>query len=778
MRPITGLILSLGYILGVSLATVPWAQYGLLGAGLVAAIALPRLWRTGPRSPVWLLVGIIGCVATFYFHARVPQPGTNDISLFVPASEAQAREQIVTVQGTIASTPRLTRSQRVQFELRAERLNEVTSDDGTAKVSQPVTGKVYATVPLLQGTGLHPGADVAVTGSLYEPKAPANPGAFDFRAYLARQGMFAGLNGDRVTWQQDDREEQWGWWQLRQRIIRSHVRWLRSPEGPLVSAMVLGRRAVDLPDDIRDRFIQVGLAHVLAASGFHVSLILALVLTLTRRWSERIQFGLGTITLILYAGLAGFQPSVLRAAIMGFGALVALMAQRQVRPLGILFLAATILLLVNPLWIEDLGFQLSFLATLGLIVTVMPLVKRLDWLPVTIASLIAVPIAATIWTLPLQLYTFGVVSPYSILANLSSIPFVSIITIGGFISAIAGLIWSPAGSGIAWLLYYPTHSLIAIARFFNQLPGNSIAVGTLSTVQLGTLYGLIGAGVVLAWIHTRRQTLKGKKRPKPLSFSVYLFLLVLAIGVALAPAWRAKADLFRVTVLATPNEPVMVVQDRWRVTLINSGDADTARFTILPFLQREGVNQVEAALAANWSMSPSQGWLQILEQLPVETLYGSAANGNSSDRLLETLRDRDGSYQLLAPGQPQSIGAATVRLIQTNPLLMQLEIEDREWLLLGDLDPSQQNQLTQSKRLPATAILWWSGSYLSEAVLDAIQPQVAIAYSYSIDGNTADRLREAGVQIYQLTANGALQWTPGHQFETILDTGDRDSPLL
>jgi competence protein ComEC len=222
----------------------------------------------------------------------------------------------------------------------------------------------------------------------------------------------------------------------------------------------------------------------------------------------------------------------------------------------------------------------------------------------------------------------------------------------------------------------------------------------------------------------------------------------------------------------------MVVQDRWRVTLINSGDADTARFTILPFLQREGVNQVEAALAANWSISPSQGWLQILEQLPVETLYGSAANGNSSDRLLETLRDRDGSYQLLAPGQPQSIGAATVRLIQTNPLLMQLEIEDREWLLLGDLDPSQQNQLTQSKRLPATAILWWSGSYLSEAVLDAIQPQVAIAYSYSIDGNTADRLREAGVQIYQLTANGALQWTPGNQFETILDTGDRDSPLL
>ncbi|MCZ0902100.1 ComEC/Rec2 family competence protein, partial [Microcoleus sp. HI-ES] len=97
------------------------------------------------------------------------------------------------------------------------------------------------------------------------------------------------------------------------------------------------------------------------------------------------------------------------AALMGFGTLFALVLNRQVKPLGLLLIAATILLLVNPLWIWDLGFQLSFLATLGLIVTTPPLMAKLDWMPPAIASIVVVPIAASVWVLPLLLYVFSVV---------------------------------------------------------------------------------------------------------------------------------------------------------------------------------------------------------------------------------------------------------------------------------------------------------------------------------------------------------------------------------
>jgi competence protein ComEC len=85
---------------------------------------------------------------------------------------------------------------------------------------------------------------------------------------------------------------------------------------------------------------------------------------------------------------------------MGCGALIGLVVQRKRKPLNSLLIAATLLLLFNPVWIWDIGFELSFLATLGLMVTVQPLIKRLDWLPPAIASLVAVPITASIWTLP------------------------------------------------------------------------------------------------------------------------------------------------------------------------------------------------------------------------------------------------------------------------------------------------------------------------------------------------------------------------------------------
>ncbi|MFM6278316.1 MAG: ComEC/Rec2 family competence protein, partial [Dolichospermum sp.] len=161
------------------------------------------------------------------------------------------------------------------------------------------------------------------------------------------------------------------------------------PEGPLVSSMVLGAKAVDLPYDIRDLFVRTGLAHALAASGFQTSLILGVILQLTKGTNKATQITLGGLGLTSFLFLAGFEPAVLRAVIMGFAALLGLALEKGVKQLGSLLIAATLLLLFNPLWIWNLGFQLSFLATLGLIVTSPAIDKRLDWLPPAISSLIS-----------------------------------------------------------------------------------------------------------------------------------------------------------------------------------------------------------------------------------------------------------------------------------------------------------------------------------------------------------------------------------------------------
>lgn len=795
------IVICLAYILGLLMTAVPYGGYSVLGLGVAIAaiftLPLPvqfRYLRSKVKPAIWLTAGVMGWLASFYLQWRSPTPTPNDISQFLSLVNPANQEQLATVSGKVLSIPSLTRSEKVRLWLKpthlqivvteseikdrrnrsvdsycsvAEQVSKTESETKSFIYDCQVSGKLYVTVPLLQGTARYPGQRLAVIGKLYEPKAAANPGAFDFKAYLAREGAFAGLAGRYITASPETglRAEtgflppSWGLWQIRRRIVKSQARWLGVPHGPLVSAMVLGRRAVDLPYNIRDDFIQVGLAHVLAASGFHVAIILSLVQVLTSRFSAPLKLGTGTTVLIAYVCLSGGSASVWRAAFMGFGALLAPVMQRKVNPLGCLLLAAFVLLLINPLWIWDLGFQLSFLATLGLLVTSPAVMKRLDWLPTAIASLIAVPIAATIWVLPLLLYVFSQISTYSILVNMITSFLIAGITIGGFISAVFAAFWPLAGSAIAWLLYYPVELLILIVQFFSRLPGSLISTGTLSLVQMLILYGLIIFLWLVPWWH------KGRR---------WVWAFLLAIALLVVPVWHRQTTVFQVTALQTNGQPVLVIQDRGQVTLINSGDQNTARYTILPFLRQQAINQIDWGIATN-SPGSRSGWYLIMQQVRVRNF---ATPGTLNATLTSVVQDRKVSYQVLPRGKIlPAAGSTSVKLLQEQPAVVEFTIENQTWLWLENLNQSEQSQLLQYKSLPGTKgkplqVLWWSGQPLKADLLMALKPEVAIATSEHIDRDTAAILTSANSQIYSTEKDGALQWTPDLGFVGVSENSD------
>ncbi|MEH1829794.1 MAG: ComEC/Rec2 family competence protein [Nostoc sp.] len=780
----SGVIICLGYIFGLLFTAVPWGGVWILVLGIVGAIIFRRrstlrqfaqkpenagsknktvsnTWQTTPHARIWLAAGLVGLLATVYFQWRVPQPGAKDISQFVPPGNNNNQEQLVIVRGKVTSNPRLTRSQRGQFWLETTQLDEVKNDKGSAGVPKGVTGKLYVTVPILQATGLYPSQEIAVTGILYKPKAASNPGGFDFQKFLKQEGTFAGLIGRQINVL--DQERKWGWWQIRERIVRSQVRWLGVPEGPLVSAMVLGSKAVDLPYDIRDLFVQAGLAHALAASGFQTSLILSVILQLTRRTKKGTQFTLGFLALIIFLSLTGFQPAVLRAVIMGFAALVGLLLKRKVKQFGSLLLAATLLLVFNPLWIWDLGFQLSFLATLGLVVTVTPLVNSLAWLPPAIASLIAVPLAATIWTLPVQLFVFGVVPSYSLFLNVVSTPLISVISIGGIISALVGLVWTEAGSFLAGVLHYPTDWLIKLVEFFSKLPGNSVAVGSISNWQLLAIYLLIILVWLVPWWQRR-----------------WWFANVIAIALVFIPLWHSTNTLFRITVLESGTEPIVVVQDRGSVTVINSGDEGTGRFTILPFLQQQGVNQINWAIATDFQGNESNAWFELMQRLPINNFYEYSPKTDDSittQAIQQELQKHQGIYQSLAVGQSVKAGSTVAQLINDQLPILQLQILDQNWLLVGNVKSKEVKQLVKNGSLPHPQVLWCAPESLKDLVI-ALQPQVAIASSANFDPKTLSELNQSQTKLFFTGRDGAIQWTPNGQFEAFIEATENKSSLL
>ena len=694
-----------------------WQWLNLIGGlgvlSIVAALFIPQYWRRGPNRVFWLLMGLVALMAAIYFQWRLPQPSLTDVSRIL--SSSQITSKAVTIKGELTSGGKTNAKGRTQFWLAVE-----SAQVSQKSAFQPMAGTVYLTLPASIGSELNACQKVIVSGTLYLPKTASNPGAMDFKSYLASQGVFAGLRGKKAKVVGS------GFCllsQLRSRLVEVQSAWLpkddqgKSREGLLLSSIVLGSKAVNLPYQTRTLFNQVGLAHILAASGYQVSVLVGTVLLLGKSLSPRSRFGLGLLTLLLYLGLTGFQPSVTRAGVMWLAILASVFGDRRVKPLGSLLVAVTVLLLIMPIWIWDLGFQLSVLATLGIIITAPYLEKKFDFLPPKIANIIAIPLAASLWTLPLLLSQFSLLVLQAIPLNILVTPLVEIISLGGMISAIAGLIIPPIGSAISLLLYYPIHWLIETAKFFSQF--SSFAPGKMS---IGVLL-LIYLGMVLIWLFPWWQ-----KRS--------LILGTAMIGLIFLPLIYQHFTLNKVTIFDTNKQPALVIQNKTKVTLIHYGDRETNQFTLSPFFAQEAINQIECEL----NLSITQKNIKEEQTLTFMPKIKQQFYLDSPE---------------LCPG---------IQKLNENLPILQLNLPQQNWWLVTDIKrPVSKDDLPQNQ---SPDVLIWSGKSLDPTWLKTFRPQRAIAVSRFVNQKTRDLLEKEGISLYVTGIEGAIQWSPQKGFYT------------
>ncbi|MGQ9866781.1 MAG: ComEC/Rec2 family competence protein [Pseudanabaenaceae cyanobacterium] len=744
---------SVAFLVGAYASGLPfggWSIAVVLGVGLGLALVVPLVLPRFLRRWVFLVAAVVAAIACAYALWRVPQPAANDIARVEPGP--------VVVQGILENTPTMNRSGRGRFVLRAETVRPEKSDEPP----QAVSGRVYTTVSLLQTTGLRPGQKLEVSGLLYRPRPAQNPGAFDFRAFLARQGIFAGLGARQVKPLTEP--PGWGPWWVRDRIVRAHTAGLGVPAGPLLSSILLGSRAVDLEAGIKDQFVRVGLAAFLAASGFHVALVLGMALKLCENGPPAQKFTVGVLTLAAFLGLTGGSPSVARATIMGLGGLIGLVSNRKIQPLFWLVLAAILLILYQPMWMWDLGFQFSFLATLGLMVSVPPISKYVQWLPPAIAEPLAVSLAANIWTLPLQLFVFGRITPYGILANVVAVPLVSLVLLGGAIAAVLGMVFVPLGALASWLLLAPMTLLLAMVDGFDRLPGVATTTGRIELWQLVAAYGAIA----LAW----SLSAVGKRWP-----AIGLFLLV----ILFLPGLYTRQTTFQMVFLENRNIPSAVIQHQGQTVAINAGNASNVGFTLLPLLQSQGINRIDWAIATDPQPEISEGWRWFTDPkaLRIGKFIDLEATGASQTyrETLQQLRDRGTAVTTLAVGQSLELGPQ-IRLERIHRLALRLQVGDRTWLHLITSEEKAQEELVASQTNLQADVLWWNGRPLQEQLWARIQPKVALASSNTLPERTQAQLTERQIAAFWTGRDGALQWQPGGSLQPLREVTDRRGALL
>ncbi len=310
---------------------------------------------------------------------------------------------------------------------------------------------------------------LSVAGVLTEP--PIIEG-FDYKKFLSSKGIYAIIFHPKIELAK--RGEGSFIFIIKERFRGVINRHLPPPHSEILSAMILGDKG-RMSDSLKEKLNIAGVRHITAVSGMHVAILSGIVLSMLLGlglWRSKATI-LASLFIVLFVMLTGFQPSAIRAGLMGGLVLFSQNMGRVNVGVRILVFVAVLMLLFNPLLISDVGFQLSFLAVLG-ITLFLPFTRGvIRFVPdaFQLRDVLGMTITAQVFTLPLLVWYFGGFSVISLLTNLLIVPLLPFVLGLGFLLMLVGVVWA----GFGYLLFLPVFFLLDyIVRVINiasQIPG-------------------------------------------------------------------------------------------------------------------------------------------------------------------------------------------------------------------------------------------------------------------------------------------------------------------
>lgn len=415
----------------------------IAGAAVVAMVVA----RRRPRA-VALTAGVAAGSLAAAWHVAALHRG--------PVPRLAARHDDVEVVARLVRDPQLVTTRFGQPLMLADATVTSVRVTGWSRAGSPV---LILADDATGWTGLLPGQRLDVSGRL----EPARRGD-DVAAVLSARAPPLLVGRPPV-------------WQRAAGRIRSAldgaVSGLPSDARGLVPGLVDGDTS-ELTPDLKLAMRRTGLTHLEAVSGENVTIVLMVVLAVAPYVGlrRRGRVLLCALTLVGFVVLARPTPSVLRAAVMGGLALLAMATGRRVAPLSALSMSVAALVVIDPFLARSVGFVLSVAATAGLLLLAPPLADRLSRrMPRWLALAVAVPLAAQLACLPVLVLAFGQLTPYAVPANLLAAVAVAPATIAGLLAAVVAVAWQPAGAVVAWIGALPALWIASVARALSALPG-------------------------------------------------------------------------------------------------------------------------------------------------------------------------------------------------------------------------------------------------------------------------------------------------------------------
>lgn len=776
----TLLYLGCAWTIGILLAAWLEPSLSVLGALLPAPAAGLILRRHHPRHRLvagCLLFAVLGAAR---YVVAIPTFDEHHVATYTDTRD-------VVLEGIVAGEPDV-RDRSTNLRVAARRLQV----DGAWR---DVKGTV------LVQAGRYPtrqyGDILRISGDL---ATPPEFESFSYKDYLARQGVYTMMRRPRIVQvgQGEGNPVLAGIYALKVRAQTVIAAIFPEPEASLLTGILLGVER-GIPEDVLEAFSKTNTTHIIAISGFNITILAGIFALVFGRLLGRRRATPAVIAgIVLYTILVGGSAAVVRAALMGILYVIAIHYGRQSDALISLVAAAVVMTLLNPHTLWDVGFQLSFAATLGLILIV-PLLEeafeaglarfidkgRARTAVALLNEALIVTLAAQIATIPIMVYYFHKISAVGLLANLLILPVQPAVMILGGVAALAGLMALPLGQVLAWAaLPFPLYTIWAVEKMA-QIPYASVDLGRVGQTWAWGYYVLLAGAVLVAYQDPEeRQVLwhaiTDRLSTKVMLAGLSLVAVVAWMGAISTPDGRLHLVFFDIgqgdgIFIQTPGGQQAVIDggpspaamadavgrrmpfwDR-SIDLVIMTHADEDHLGgLIPILKRYHIDHAVEPGYPHRS-APYIQWRDLLHERDIDTHFARAGM---------RIHLGDGVWlEVLNPPQPllQGTGADD----NNNGVVARLTYDETSFLLTADIEAEVEGRLATNGRVRAQVLkLAHHGSDTSTtlAFLAAVRPWVAVVsvgadnpFDHPSDEVMA-RVAETGIPIYRTDEHGDVEF--------------------
>lgn len=648
--------------------------------------------------------------------------------------------------------------------------NSITEDEVTTNIKL----KIQA---ILDNDNVDFGQTILIKGKLECFDFQRNPGGFNEKLYMNTRNidykMFAEvLNKGKIINSFDSYI-----YKLHQKFKNIYENILPIKEASILEAMLLGDKQ-NLDNSIKDIYRKSGISHILAISGLHISIISAIITLIldSIKFNKRLSSFILLTILTLYCIFTGMSVSTTRAVIMIGIVLIGNIIYYQPDIYTSVGTAALILLIYQPLYLYDIGFQLSFGAVIS-IVLLSPVLDRLYFIPKPIKLYLISTLAASLGTYPIIAYHFNTISLIGILVNILVLPLSSILVCFGIISTIIGMVWLNASKFLCGIVYYILIFYENVCTIAADLPFSEIVTGQPNIALIFIYYLTIL--IIVYYYYTPKQ-----KRESFKKYFIYfqLFLILVSAIIIFKPK-----NLEIVYLDVGQGDSIAIHTSKNKNILIDGGgnifkqlnEENTGTQIVLPYLKYKAINSLDCVFISHPDGDHIIGIIELLDYIKINQIF--IADINNKNDLLEILESKANKYSVpikrLSKGDRLKIDGLTFEILypsknivsenyNNSSLVLYMDYNNSKFLFTGDIEKEGESEIVNNYTKLNTDILkvphHGSKTSSTQNFIDIVKPKVAIISSSKNNyyghphKEVVDRYKNIDSKIYNTAYDGAI----------------------